>query len=343
MKKIIYIAAALLGAVACNKNEAPQVVSPVEPAARAILNVSVKGSGTKADAQTADEAKVNSLQVFVFNNDEVDVYGSDATGAKSITLNATTGARTVYAVVNAPSLASVKTMTGLKASLSNFTDNTGTSFVMVGSKAVTLAADSEVSIDVNRIAARLVINKVTRKFNAPGLAALDASKFEVVRAYVCDVVADQKYDLSKTSYDKWLSSTLKDGKIASDNALLCKSASAPATVAQDASLSFDASLYAYPNATAAESATAKFTRIILECKIDGAFYTYPILLKDGVANNKSYEIRELVLTRLGNPSNGDDVIDDGENDEIQAYDIPFGIEVKDWTVVLLGTEGTVTI
>ena len=52
---------------------------------------------------------------------------------------------------------------------------------------------------------------------------------------------------------------------------------------------------------------------------------------------------ELVITRLGNPSNGDDVIDPGEDDPIVSEEIPFTVVVNDWEQVLLGTDGTVTI
>ena len=61
-------------------------------------------------------------------------------------------------------------------------------------------------------------------------------------------------------------------------------------------------------------------------------------------SNKSYEISNLILTRLGNQSDGDDTIKDGETDKIESFEIPFGITVKGWETVLLGNEeGVVTI
>lgn len=346
MKKYLSFAAALLTLAACNKAQA-DINAPAVPAEdraqAARLCVNIAGTpGTKADIQTADEAKVNSLQVFVFNEDQIDVYGSVA-NAKSITLDATTGDRTVWAVVNAPDLSAVKTMSELKASVSQFTRNTSSNFVMVGSTAATLTAQSDISIAVDRIAARVVLGKVTRAFNAAGLAALPADKFEIVRVYMCDVVADQKYDLTKTAYDAWLSSSLKDGAIATANNLLYNKPAQAPTLAQSASHEYNQSLYVYPNGTVEDTQNARITRLVLECKINGAFYTYPVLLGMGIQNNKSYEIRELVLTRLGNPSNGDDKIDAGENDPIESVNIPFGIEVNDWDVVLVGDEGTITI
>ena len=341
MRKYLILAAACMALAACNKDVTPDVRIP-DASSRAALRVSIAGTpGTKA-AQTADEAAVNSLQVFVFNEDQIDVYGA-VSDAKTMTLDATTGERTVWAVVNAPDLKAVKTMSELKAALSQFTDNASDSFVMTGSKAVTLTAQSNVTVEVDRIAARIVIGKVTRKLGADGLASLPADKFQVVRAYVADVVADQNYGGTKSAYDSWINSSLGDGSILTSNALVYDEPAASQSIAQEGSYEYGHSFYTYPNATVEDGASARMTRLVLECLVDGSHYTYPIVLPSGVQSNKSYEIKELVITRLGNPSDGDDDIDPGEDDPITSVEIPFGISVNDWAVVLLGDEGTVTI
>lgn len=344
MKKYLLIAASALSLMACNKEQEVVNAPDTNNAQRAALKVEICGTSslTKAEAQTADEASVNNLQVFVFNEDQIDVYGT-VSDAKTITLDATTGARTIYAVVNAPDLKAVKTMSELKATLSKLTDNSRDNFVMVGSKQETLSAQSNVSIDVNRIAARVVIGKITRKMGTAGLAALAEDKFEFVRAYLADVVAEQKYDRTLSTYSQWMSSALDDSSIKTGNALIYHKPSAAVKIAQNASHTYNQYLYCYPNATTEDAAAARVTRLVIECKIDGAFYTFPVLLDMGVQSNKSYEIRELILTRLGNPSDGDDNIDDGEDEPIVSVEIPFGVEVKDWEVVLVGNEGTVTI
>lgn len=335
-----------LAAIACNREDVPASSQQAlqENAKKASLKINLEGtsSATKADIQTADEASVKSLQVFVFNGDMIDVYGK-IENASSLTLDATVGARTVWAVVNAPDLSAVKTMSALKASVSAFTDNGAASFVMAGSVAVTLSASSNVTVPVSRLASRIVIGKVTRNFSSAGLAALSGEKFTLVRAYMIDVPAQQKYDRSMTAFTSWIASPLGDNQIAVSNALLCKAPSSETHIAQSGSYSWNAALYSYPNPTQEDGTDALVTRIVLECQIDGAFYTYPVLLSGGVGSNKSYEIKELVLTRLGNPSNGDNVNDEGEDAPITSVEIPFGVSVTDWELVLLGDNGTVTI
>jgi len=345
-KNLLFITAAagLMALAACNREEAPASAPEALPSLeKASLTVRLEGSSlTKAGSQSAEEAKVNSLQVFVFNADNIDVYGK-VSDASTLTLDATVGERTVWALVNAPDLGSVTSMAALKAAVSSFSDNAADSFVMSGSQAVTLTASSSVTVPVSRIASRVVIGKITRKLGAAGLAALPEGDFTVVRAYLQDVPGEQRYDRSLTAFSSWMASSLGDGKIASSSPLLCQAPSGTATIAQSGSYEWGAALYCYPNPATEDSAAAKVTRLILECSVGGDLYTYPILLDGGVASNRSYEIKELVITRLGNPSDGDDDIDSGEDQPVTSVDIPFGVSVSDWEVVLLGDNGTVSI
>lgn len=342
MKNRLTICAVALAAVcACSKQA--DALQPEGSGAKASLNVSVKGSSTKAAAETiGDEAKVGSLQVFVFKGDNLDVYGQ-ASGTTSMTLSATVGARTVYAVLNGPDLSGVVSKSALEAAVSRLSDNAADNFVMVGSQDVTLSKTSNVSVSVDRIAARLRIKKITRKFSSAGLASLDASKFEITRVYVADAVTDNNYAVSKTSGFTWNNSTLGGSAISTSDAFLYKAPASPVTLAQNASSSEEYVFYVYPNPATEESASALFTRMIVECRIDGEYYTYPVIVEGGVQKNRSYEVNELIITRYGNPSNGDNTVDPGEDDKIESFDIPFGITINEWTLVLLGDAGTITI
>lgn len=345
MKKSLFILAATVVALcACNKETktADFQGTPCK------LSVAVSGNITKADtiADTEDEAAVNSLQVFIFRNDELDAYGAVA-NATSIDISATTGERTIFAVVNAPDLSAISKLSTLQATVSALTDNSLTSYVMVGNKTQTLILDNSVTINVDRIAARIKVDKVTRNFTAEALA--DAT-FEIVRFYETNVVGNDTYGLTAPSTLVWY--TLPGTAIQTGMPLLYNKLATAAALAQNEAYETPVALYCYPNATAADDyeynegvfvqANAGITRFVMEAKINGDFYTYPIQIA-GIENNKSYEIRNLVITRLGNPSDGDDDNDPGEDDPIQSGDITFSVEVNDWGLVLLGTEGTVTI
>ena len=359
-KSLIPVAAALLALAACNKTE----VSSVPEGTRADVVVSIAGV-TKADPlNTEAEAKVSNLQVFIFRGDVVDAYGS-ADDKTSITLSATTGERTVYALVNCPSMASVTSLAALQATVSNlglksggdYVNKGGDHFEMVGSLVHTIVASDVtdgINVAVDRLAARVKIDKITRDFSrvsgaSSALAQLDASKFKITRLYLGSAVDNAGYGAYTSGSHKvgapasytWYNCLLNgDGSaLATDFPLVYNKLATAATLAEDASYETSHSFYCYPNPTTEDGASAKVTRLVIECQIDGDYYTYPILLTTGVQNNHSYQINELVITRLGNPSNGDDNIDDGEDDPIVALEIPFGITVQDWEQVFVTTEG----
>lgn len=355
MKKFIIFGAAvgMLAALAsCNKQETVSSPAAQQLKGKAELTVTVRGnvSGSKATvADTENEAKINGLQVFVFNEDALDMYGVDNTGADHLTIAVTKGSRSVYALVNAPDLSAVAYKSELLASVSKLTDNAdaGNSFVMIGDKDVVIADATPVSINVKRIAARIKLDKLTRNFTNSQLAGLAADQFKIVRYYVTESAGDINYGLT-SSYAPtiWHSSSLNDPKaIESSRNLLCHSIGL-ASLAEDSSYETAHSFYVYPNpaadATVAEPAPANPTRLVVELEIKGQKYAYPIPMPV-IESNKSYEIRNLVITRLGNTTNGDDILDEGEDVPIEILDVQFEVVVLDWDLELLGENGVVTI
>ena len=317
MKKSIFaFAAALAALVACNKNEAtPMQPQNQESLVPCELTVGICGAMTKATGVTTDnEAKVNKLQIFVFRGDDLDAYAS-VENAKELTLSCTAGERVVYALVNAPDYSSVPGKAALLAKVSELSANTLTNFEMVGSKSVTLPQTGTVSIDVNRIASRVVLKKITRNFTSAALQALD---FTVDAIYLVNVAGNTSYDLTAAP-STWYNIAENKGELAS---LLADTPTAP--IAQGQAYDTDHTFYAYPNDLAVNT-----TRIVIETTLGTSKYYYPINLPE-MAANKSYEIEEVVLTRPGS---------DNPDEPVSFADATFSINVIDWTVVPV-TEGT---
>ena len=318
MKKSIFaFAAALAALVACNKNEAtpmqpqnqPETLEPCE------LTVGICGSMTKATAVTSEnEAMVNKLQVFVFRGDDLDAYAS-VDNAKELTLSCTAGEREVYALVNAPDYSAVPGKAALLAKVSELSANSLTNFEMVGSKSVTLPQASTVSIDVNRIASRVVLKKITRNFTSAALQALD---FTVDAIYLVNVAGNTSYDLTAAPA-AWYNVAENKGELAS---LLSDAPAAPIVNGQ--SYDTDHTFYGYPNDLAVNT-----TRIVIETTLGETKYYYPINLPE-MASNKSYEIEEVKITRPGS---------DNPDEPVSFADASFSVNVIDWTVVPV-TEGT---
>ena len=317
MKKSIFaFAAALAALVACNKNDvAPMQPQNQESLVPCELTVGICGSMTRATAVTKDnEAKVNNLQVFVFRGDDLDAYAS-VDNAQELTLSCTAGDRVVYALVNAPDYSAVPGKAALLAKVSELSANSLSNFEMVGSKSVTLPQSEKVSIDVNRIASRVVLKKITRSFTSEALQTLN---FKVDAIYLINVAGNTSYDLSAAPA-KWYNVAENKDELAS---LLYD---APASlITNGQSYSTAHTFYAYPNDLATNT-----TRLVIETTLGETKYYYPINLPE-MAANKSYEIEEVKITRPGS---------DNPDEPVSFADATFSINVIDWTVVPL-TEGT---
>lgn len=348
MKKFLIISLAAAALLSCGKNS-PGLTERGE----AVLNVRISAGGTKVTtASENDEAKVNRIEVLVFNGSgALDAYkSSDGTGLKVEGISSSSGTKTVVAVVNAPASAGISGVTdiaGLRAITTHFkADNAPDSFVMYGEKSVTLAPSltNDVSLEVSRLAARIRIDKVKREFRPEmqGLVALPADDFEIVRFYLVNAADDANYGatVSAAANTTWLTdeSLLGSGAVDIDkNALVYCAANAAGgmnKLPQEGVYDNIHRLYAYPNASATQ-----ITKLVVECLIDGNYYTYPIAF-EGLQPNYSYEIRNLTVTRLGHASDGDDSIDTDENvDPIQTVDFDCEITVNPWNLVLMGPDG----
>lgn len=340
--------AALAALASCNKQ-------PVEKAAAESTTLDVcitSGTSTKSTTVSeGDEAAVARIEVLVFNEsgglDAYQLY--DGSNHKVSGITSTTGAKTVVAVVNAPNgsgVGSVTDLASLRALTSHFkADNAPDHFVMYGETAAILTASgtNQVTVEVARLAARIRIDKITRSLGNGGLAALSADDFEIVRFYLINVADDVNYGagISAAANSNWLTDDSAKPANIDNDALVYSAAVATGNankLAQGSSYENVHRLYAYPNA----SATQK-TKLVVEIKIDGEYYTFPIAI-DTVESNNSYEIRNLTITRLGNWSDGDDVIDTNESTEpIVTTQFDCEIEILPWNLVLLGDDGNITI
>ena len=344
-------AAALLSLAACNKDAARSDVAGVPEGSPLRLVVGVEGSmGTRATGITSNdestEAKVNSLQVLVFNGDNLDGYGSSV-GSKIATVSCTSGSRDIYAVVNAPSLASITTKTALLATVSELA-NEVSNFQMIGHKTETLQVDGNVEIGVDRLAARVVIRGIKNALES----AAQAADFKLLSVYLTNVAGD--VDLGKASdyeVSKWYN---RRGYESSNSLGNFDYDAVNETVAAGATNSTVHFFYSMPNAAAdvvgipagETGYTARRARLVIKAEIAGAVYNYPILLPV-LESNKSYEINLVNLTRVGNLDDGnhdpDDPDDDDEEKPIVGFEQGFEITVNPWTVVLVNGDGNITI
>lgn len=362
MKKALLFSAALavMALVSCHREIGADVPQPGDPVK---VNVVIKGApGTRVTGLTnqegrndaASEAKVDSLQVFVFNGNEREAYRK-VKNALSVLVPATSGERSVWAIVNAPDLDGVMTLIDLQSAVTNLADNKTDSFVMTGSVSQELTDGGQVPITVKRIVSRVSINKISTD-----LKDYRASYSVNVRAiYLINVAGNNNYGLNGTT-SLWVNK-LRHEDTGFDSMLydeLTAVVVKNSVYAADGSLETDNSyrnehvFYPYPNTFGtdvegsnpdySDTWTPRGTILVVEATmLDGN--GEPIVIRDATGQtvgyypvvlprlerNKTYIIEELCITRLP----GTDPYKPIETGETQVT-----ISVADWDLGLnLGT------
>lgn len=321
MKKLfLFAAGALCLAVACKPN---QDIAGIGDGRAVDIMVSINNgpeTGTRALGTTyADESKVNSLQVFVFNGDDREAY-RDAGAAMQALIPATAGERTVWAVVNAPNLSDVMKLSDLRAAVSNLSDNIRTddqgakfidSFVMTGSKTQELVDGGNVPISVKRIVARASIAKISSDFKD----YRENYQVNVKGIYLINVAGGSRYDVGGEP-ESWVN---KLGHSDASHDALLYDAISDVIVKNGSPYVNEHAFYPYPNIHPTSTETPTYedewnprgTMLVIEAEmLDGEGNAiklnevtgqtvgyYPISLP-AIERNKTYIIDEVCITRL---------------------------------------------
>ena len=219
-RTVIILAAALAAAGLCSCNKAASREGEKGGEELALLSINIKGVATKAadTAIYADEGKLGTVDVYVFDADnqspgygmleafksaESSEISSDGKSA-TVKFTTSTGKKNIYVVANAGRNTSgggvrklantILTESDLKAAVSELSDNSRTGFIMGGAREATLAAGAananKVEISLKRLVARIKIGTVTGAFTAP---RLQQSDFSVTRIYLMNVPKQAKY------------------------------------------------------------------------------------------------------------------------------------------------------
>lgn len=252
MRKFFFIAilagAALVG---CNKNVN---LSEIETGRRlnSTVTIQIGTKGTKAEDVNAtdNEDMVNTLDVFIFNDDPdrtLDAYahavaesspgagdGFVVNGEDRSTLTysveSTSGPKTIVAVLNMParmSPAAIANVDDLEAKIFNLLDNAKlagdpgeevpelSNFQMIGATHQSLnPGANDVAIAVDRIAVRIRIKKITRNFES---TALQGKSMSIDRIYISNAVGSHGF-----TYDEHTGVITHVNKVAAADSWLYK-------------------------------------------------------------------------------------------------------------------------
>lgn len=328
MKKVFLAAAAsaLLLPVSCDKNAQEGTAAPGKPVE---VTVRITGDGsTRATGTTyADESKVQDLQVFVFDeNGEIQDYKS-AGEAMTASLTTTSGEKTVWALVNGPSLPSIATEAELATQMTLLGANGTDRFIMAGSKTQELVDGGTVPVVVKRIVSRVSVGKITSAFRSPVLAA---KELRIDAIYLINVAAESNLEVTSEPA-LWLN---KLGHADTEADPLLYDA-VDAVVTAETPYETEHAFYPYPNPVETETYddvwSPRHTMLTVEVTFDGQKGYYPVELPV-LERNKTYSIEEIIITRAP----GDKPYQPVETGEATAQ-----ITVSEWELGL--NLGTITI
>lgn len=313
MKRIFPIlvpALAVMCLVSCNKSA--QVEADVVSGRPVTITVSVSGPRdvpTKATSVLyANEQKVNNVQIYIFNNGDLENYKS-VDSSEPVELSATSGERTIWALVNAPQFNDIRTETQLKARTSDLADNAVDGLVMAGSATQTLTDGADVPVTVRRMVARVAVQKITPNFSY----AREGYVMEIQGIYLINVVGDCMYDGSFISTGVWynkLGHVIPEGEAAGEcDAMLYDGLAA--TIQNGSPYETEHVFYPYPNPTTTTGSypstwSARHTMLVVQVRIvtagasgtmaAGEIGYYPVELPV-LERNKSYVIENIILTK----------------------------------------------
>ncbi len=336
MRKMIrelFLCSLILTAVGCSKENI--VEGNHETDASFPLEITIPLSKTKV-TDIKDEEKINSLQVFVFrNNGALEAYAKST--ANTATVECTNGVKTILAIANAPDITDVTTKDEMDLKVSNLKENSKGSFVMYGAVTDTLSVSTKkLSIPVTRLVARVSIQKITNGMKAPQYADIPIM---LKRIYLINVAGNMLY--KDTKYNEENVENVFTPTIWY-NIGVFKNTDFPALLGTEEFMNISLTktapyvtthyFYCYPNPSTSDTTPGKpgYTRLVVEVQIGEMTYYYPITIK-GIQNNHTYNISELVITRLGS---------DSPNVPVTSTQATFDVTVNPW---LPGSDESVTI
>lgn len=295
---------AAAGLVGCNEKTVDLSTDEISTGEKIQLTVKLPVATTKVTGPASDD-HVGDIQVFVFDKNGV-YETSSSGGGSSLSLTCTTGEKKIVALVNAPKENGVRNIDELRARTADLADCSENSIVMAGEVTKVLESSATLTMTVERIAAKVAVEKITTDFTLDQHKDLD---FKVKSIYLINVAGERAYLVNNTPSLWYNAGEHIDATAPS----FLHDEVASGTIANGSSYETEHYFYCYPNSTATK------TRLVVEAQIGSYIYYYPVTLEK-VDPNTAYTY-SLTITRLGSDS-PDKPVEDGA--------VQFNVTVKDW-------------
>ena len=352
MKKItllLFASVALLASVASCQKEQIENNTPSEEQAKesALLSINICTPATKASGSehgnSANDANINTIDILIFNNGAgaenglLEVYknlsGSQLTDLSNIEITATTGAKKLFIIGNShigSRLKSITKLSDFEAIESSLLNENVKDFCMTYSSETTLAPVTEITAELTRLVARVKLGSLKTNFAETSFEGmpLEDVKIYLLNAHSNKLLYNGEAAGNSTifNYKRAATSEYESAKM---DGILYEEMNSPLTPSSEITSRF---FYCYENLLVSETVSDRFTRLVIEGKLNGTTYYYPININregfgyvsttshKGVKRNASYSIN-CVISGIG--SNDPDEI-------IENSAISVDITVTDW-------------
>ena len=323
MKKIFLAAMAIALLASCSKSDVEEGNNlPLSGEAVLSLNVATPKVSTKNEGPHNEDYSrldaIRGLDIFVFKEDgSLDTYlkvPSNKTAIKdslaNIKISVTPGVRSIYAVANSKvdNWQGVTTYEKFSKMSANLSNENFDNFTMIGNVTQTIESSKNITINLERLVARVVVKSVATAFDK---TPFDGYSLDFAKLYLVNVVGNKSFIGEEVLPKQILN---YKGYKESD----CQSLGMTACLYESISNRIDDSnpyihshyFYCYANTLQNETNSERFTRLVLEASINGKKYYYPININregfgwnssidhKGIKNNTSYEFN-IVISRLG--------------------------------------------
>lgn len=333
MKKFAFL---LLGA-AFAANSCMGDFSPEELALSTVkLTVNIANPYTKAQVVEGDDMTLKNYQILVFSDDgRLDNSTTLLTGSeRQYTLEITPGSKKIWVLGNIASAFADISESALRNTMTSLGDNSFDQFVMSGYKEDSVTSDKSLSLSLEHVASKIVIERIDRDFTNKEYSGLN---LKIKRIYMSNVAGNASFDCSADPtvwYNKLGVSEANQPQAVS--ALISEDI-AEYDLAEGASYSGTHTFYVYPNPETTNRRTGVWaprpTRLVIECEYNGNPCYYPITIPktdgdkvDRLERNTVYRISRLTLTR---PGDKDPETASGEvSSQVSAS---FNITVANWS------------
>lgn len=293
------LAAALVAGLFCScerKDFVTGEATTVSVNVVAIPSVAESKAVAVADG-TPLENGVSNIQVLMFDaGGSVDGYAmKDSDGTVSVRTH--TGWHEVWVVTNLPlTLSGVTSKAGFEAAVASLSDISLGNIVHVGTTSGEVIRGWEETVELEHFLTRVVVEKITNKMVSETLRGEELRILDVYLTNVPGTINLGKTEAPAVWYNK------KGLQNEVDSFLHDAVPAASQVVPLDGSYTVRHSFYMLPNIQGdddrSDTWSPRHTRLVVKASVGGQVCYYPITLPV-TASNESYNVKELVISRLG--------------------------------------------